>query len=192
VDVIVAQGGEAGGHTGEIGSIVLWPEVVEAVKPIPVLAAGGVGSGAQIAAALVLGAQGVWCGSLWLTSVESDLTEVAKDLLLKAKSSDTVRSRSQTGKPSRMLRNRWTEAWASPDAPPTLPLPLQDMISAEASARAKAYPQKARDVTINPVGQIVGRIAETRRTRDIVAQLVDEYLEATEHLNKIMEASLYE
>ncbi len=192
VDIIVAQGTEGGGHTGEIGSLVLWPEVVETVKPIPVLAAGGVGTGAQIAAALVLGAQGVWCGSIWLTTIESDLTEAAKELLINAKSSDTVRSRSQTGKPSRMLRNRWTEAWESAEAPKTLPLPLQDMISAECSTRAKAYPQKAREVTINPVGQIVGRMNDIRRTRDVVATLVDEYLEAAERLNKILEAGLYD
>ncbi|MCC8958118.1 nitronate monooxygenase [Bradyrhizobium sp. Pear77] len=192
VDIIVAQGTEGGGHTGEIGSVVLWPEVVEAVKPIPVLAAGGVGSGAQIAAAMVLGAQGVWCGSLWLTTIESELNETAKELLISAKSSDTVRSRSQTGKPSRMLRNRWTEAWDKPDAPRPLPLPLQDMISAECSARARAYPAKAREVTINPVGQIVGRLNQVSRTRDVVAALVEEYLEAADRLNKILEADLYD
>jgi NAD(P)H-dependent flavin oxidoreductase YrpB (nitropropane dioxygenase family) len=91
-----------------------------------------------------------------------------------------------------MLRNRWTEAWESAEAPKTLPLPLQDMISAECSTRAKAYPQKAREVTINPVGQIVGRMNDIRRTRDVVATLVDEYLEAAERLNKILEAGLYD
>ncbi|WP_229170161.1 nitronate monooxygenase [Bradyrhizobium altum] len=117
VDLIIAQGTEGGGHTGEIGSLVLWPEVVEAVAPIPVLAAGGVGSGAQIAAALMLGAQGVWTGSLWLTTIESDLTEQQRGLLLEAHSRDTTRSTSLTGKPCRMLRNEWTKAWEMPNAP---------------------------------------------------------------------------
>ncbi|PYY72499.1 monooxygenase [Pseudomonas jessenii] len=180
VDIIIAQGTEGGGHTGEIGSMVLWPEVIEAVSPIPVLAAGGVGTGAQIAAALMLGAQGVWTGSLWLTSIESDLTEEQRELLLAASSRDTVRSRSLTGKPCRMLKNDWTNAWEAPGAPATLPLPLQDMVAAEATSRAKAYPARARAVTINPVGQIVGKMNQIERTRDIVYRLIEEYFEATE------------
>jgi NAD(P)H-dependent flavin oxidoreductase YrpB (nitropropane dioxygenase family) len=190
VDIVVAQGTEGGGHTGEIGSIVLWPEVIKAVHPIPVLAAGGVGTGGQIAAALALGAEGVWCGSVWQTTWESDLTDVGRELLVAASCADTVRSKSQTGKPSRLLRNKWTEAWANPDAPATLPLPLQDMVSAEASARAKAYPNRARDVTIIPVGQIVGQLTEVKRTRDVIAQLTEEYLEATERLCRLLGISL--
>jgi NAD(P)H-dependent flavin oxidoreductase YrpB (nitropropane dioxygenase family) len=182
VDIIVAQGTEGGGHTGEIGSVVLWPEVIRAVAPVPVLAAGGIGTGHQIAAALAMGAEGVWCGSVWQTTWESDLTDVGRELLVKAACTDTVRSKSQTGKPSRLLRNKWTEAWAQPDAPATLPLPLQDMVSAEASARARAYPSQARDVTIIPVGQIVGQMNQVERTRDVVARMVEEYVEATERL----------
>lgn len=180
VDIIIAQGTEGGGHTGEIGSMVLWPEVVEAVYPIPVLAAGGIGTGAQIAAALMLGAQGVWTGSIWLTTVESDLTDDQRELLVAARSRDTVRSRSLTGKPCRMLKNDWTKAWDSPGAPPTLPLPLQDMVAAEATGRARAYPSKARSVTINPVGQIVGKMNSVERTKDVVYRLIEEYFEATE------------
>lgn len=185
VDVIVAQGSEGGGHTGEIGSIVLWAEVIELVHPKPVLAAGGIGNGRQIAAAVGMGAEGVWAGSIWLTTIESDLTDVQKELLLEARSKDTVRSRSLTGKPCRMLRNKWTEAWDSPDSPGTLPLPLQDLVAAEATARAKAYPQKARDVTINPVGQIVGSLREIQRTRDVIRTMAEEYLAAVERLNKV-------
>jgi NAD(P)H-dependent flavin oxidoreductase YrpB (nitropropane dioxygenase family) len=185
VDVIVAQGSEGGGHTGEIGSIVLWSEVIDLVHPTPVLAAGGIGNGRQIAAALAMGAQGVWAGSVWLPTVESDLTDEAKQLLLQARTKDTVRSRSLTGKPCRMLRNKWTDAWASPESPGTLPLPLQDLVAAEATARAKAYPSKARDVTINPVGQVVGSFKEIRRTRDIVRTFAEEYLEAVEQLNRV-------
>jgi NAD(P)H-dependent flavin oxidoreductase YrpB (nitropropane dioxygenase family) len=139
-------------------------------------------TGHQIAAALAMGAEGVWCGSVWQTTWESDLTDIGRELLVKAACTDTVRSKSQTGKPSRLLRNKWTEAWAQPDAPATLPLPLQDMVSAEASARARAYPGQARDVTIIPVGQIVGQMNHVERTRDVIARMVEEYVEATERL----------
>src|SRR6202022_1288710 len=120
VDIVIAQGTEGGGHTGEVGSIVLWPQVIAAVSPVPVLAAGGVGSGQQIAAALGMGGAGVWTGSLWLTVEEADLPPAQKDQLLRAGSRDTVRSRSFTGKPCRMLRNDWTEAWERPDTPDPL------------------------------------------------------------------------
>ena len=115
LDFIIAQGTEGGGHTGEIGSIVLWPEVIEAVAPVPVLAAGGIGSGKQMAAAMALGAQGVWTGSIWLTVTEADTPPAQKESFLKATSRDTVRSRSWTGKPCRMLKNDWTEAWDKPE-----------------------------------------------------------------------------
>ncbi len=186
VDIIIAQGTEGGGHTGEIGSLVLWPEVIDAVAPVPVLAAGGIGTGAQIAAALMLGAQGVWTGSLWLTTVESDLTEQQRELLIKARTRDTVRSRSLTGKPCRMLKNDWTKAWDAPGAPATLPLPLQDIVAAEATGRARAYPDKALGVTINPVGQIVGRLNTVERTRDVIYRLTEEYYAATERFTPLM------
>jgi NAD(P)H-dependent flavin oxidoreductase YrpB (nitropropane dioxygenase family) len=185
VDIVIAQGTEAGGHTGEVGSLVLWPQVIEAVAPTPVLAAGGIGTGAQIAAALALGAQGVWTGSLWLTVEEADLTPVQKEQLIAASSRDTVRSRSYTGKPARMLRTDWTEAWERPDTPDPLPMPLQYMVSGDAVARAHRYPEKARDVMFNPVGQIVGQMNQIRKTRDVVLTLVEEYVEATERLNKL-------
>jgi NAD(P)H-dependent flavin oxidoreductase YrpB (nitropropane dioxygenase family) len=105
VDLIVAQGYEAGGHTGEIGSMVLIPEVVDAVGDIPVLGAGGIGRGRQMAAAMALGAAGVWCGSVWLTTEEAETHPVVKQKFLAAGSADTVRSRSRTGKPARQLRS---------------------------------------------------------------------------------------
>ena len=117
VDIIIAQGGEAGGHCGEVGSIVLWPQVVKEVAPVPVLAAGGIGSGQQIAAALALGCQGAWTGSQWLMVEESENTPVQQAAYVKAGSRDTVRSRSFTGKPARMLRNDWTEAWEDAGQP---------------------------------------------------------------------------
>src|SRR6201993_2462763 len=125
VDLIVAQGTEAGGHTGEISTMVLVPEVVDAVAPIPVLAAGGIARGRQLAAALALGAEGVWCGSVWLTTEEAETDPVVKQKFLAASSRDTVRSRSLTGKPARMLRTAWTDEWDREDAPPTLAMPLQ-------------------------------------------------------------------
>ena len=187
-DLVVAQGMEGGGHASAIGSVVLWPEVVEAVHPVPVLAAGGVGSGAQIAAALVMGAQGVWMGSLWLTTVESDLTDVQKEALMEARSRDTVVSKSQTGKGARLLRNDWTEAWARPDAPATLPLPLQDLVSAECITRARAYPRQSKSISILPVGQIVGRMNRLERTRDVIYQLTDEYLQVVERFQALVGA----
>ncbi|MFN8543783.1 MAG: nitronate monooxygenase family protein [Candidatus Binatia bacterium] len=185
VDVIVAQGTEGGGHTGEIGSVVLWPEVIDAVAPTPVLAAGGIGTGRQIAAALAMGAQGVWTGSLWLTVQEADVPPAQMETLLAATSRDTVRSRSWTGKPCRMLRNAWTEAWENPDGPKPLGMPLQFMVTSEAVARGHRYAAKAKDVMFNPVGQIVGTMNRVRPVRDVIYGLVQEYVEAVERLQQI-------
>jgi NAD(P)H-dependent flavin oxidoreductase YrpB (nitropropane dioxygenase family) len=185
VDIIVAQGYEGGGHTGEIGSVVLWPEVIDAVAPTPVLAAGGIGTGRQIAAALAMGAQGVWTGSLWLTVQEAEAPPAQMDALLKATSRDTVRSRSFTGKPCRMLRNAWTEAWEAPDSPKPLGMPLQFMVTADAVARGHRYAERAKDVMFNPVGQIVGRLNAVRPVKEVILQLVEEYLEAAERLQRL-------
>jgi NAD(P)H-dependent flavin oxidoreductase YrpB (nitropropane dioxygenase family) len=185
VDIVIAQGTEGGGHTGEIGSVVLWPEVVDAVAPTPVLAAGGIGTGRQIAAALAMGAQGVWTGSIWLTVQEADAPPAQVEAYLKATSRDTVRSRSFTGKPCRMLRNAWTEAWEAPDAPKPLGMPLQFMVTSEAVARGHRYADKAKDVMFNPVGQIVGRMNAVRPVREVIYRLVEEYLEAVERLQRL-------
>jgi NAD(P)H-dependent flavin oxidoreductase YrpB (nitropropane dioxygenase family) len=185
VDIIIAQGTEGGGHTGEIGSLVLWPEVIDAVAPTPVLAAGGVGTGRQIAAALAMGAQGVWTGSIWLAVEEAEAPPAQRDSYFEASSSDTVRSRSWTGKPCRMLRNDWTEAWAREDTPDPLGMPLQGMVTIEAISRSHRYAKAAKEVAFNPVGQIVGRVQETRPVREVVYQLVEEYLEAVERLEKL-------
>jgi len=185
-DIIIAQGAEGGGHASAVGSIVLWPEVIEAVDPVPVLAAGGVGNGSQIAAALMVGAQGVWIGSLWLTTMESDLTDPQKEALIEARSRDTVLSKSVTGKSVRMLRNAWTDAWARPDAPATLPLPLQDLVSNECYSRGRAYPRQAKSVSILPVGQIVGRMNRVERTRDVIYRLTDEYLQTVDRFRAFL------
>jgi NAD(P)H-dependent flavin oxidoreductase YrpB (nitropropane dioxygenase family) len=185
VDIIIAQGSEGGGHTGDVGSVVLWPEVVDAVAPTPVLAAGGVGTGRQIAAALAMGAQGVWTGSLWLTVQEADAPPAQIEALLGATSRDTVRSRSFTGKPCRMLRNAWTDAWESAESPGPLGMPLQFMVTADAVARGHRYADKAGKVMFNPVGQVVGQMNAVRPVREVIFRLCEEYLEASERLHRL-------
>ena len=185
IDIIIAQGTEGGGHTGDVGSMVLWPEVIEAVAPTPVLAAGGVGSGKQIAAALAMGAQGVWTGTLWLTVQEADVPPAQMQSYLEAGTRDTVRSRSWTGKPCRMLRNDWTDAWEGPDSPGTLGMPLQFMVTAEAVSRGHRYADKAKKVMFNPAGQIIGRIDQSRSVRDVMNELVTGYVEAVDRLQTL-------
>jgi NAD(P)H-dependent flavin oxidoreductase YrpB (nitropropane dioxygenase family) len=191
VDVVVAQGYEAGGHTGEIASMVLVPEVVDQLKGrAPVLAAGGIGSGRQVAAALALGASGVWMGSAFLTAAEYHLgvrgesgTSVIQQALLNATSSDTVRRRIYTGKPARLLKSRWTDAWDAPDAPEPLPMPLQNILVSEAHQRMN----ESTDPTVvaMPVGQIVGRMNEIRPVADIIAELVSGFEAARQRLDDI-------
>jgi NAD(P)H-dependent flavin oxidoreductase YrpB (nitropropane dioxygenase family) len=186
VDIIIAQGYEAGGHTGEVSSIVLWPEVIDAVAPTPVLAAGGIGSGRQVAAAMALGAAGVWTGSIWLTVKEAASPMAQKESFLTASSRDTVRSRSVTGKPARMLRNEWTEAWDRPDTPDPLPMPLQGMVTMDMIQRTHLYAEKAQAVAFNPVGQIVGAMSQVRPARVVVSELIDGYYDAVERLQGLM------
>ncbi len=186
IDILVCQGTEGGGHTGDVGSIVLWPEVIAAVNPLPVLAAGGIGSGRQMAAAIAMGAAGVWTGSLWLTVTESDWPEENKQSYLKATSRDTVRTRAWTGKPARFLRNDWTDAWDAPDTPDPLGLPLQFMVTAEAVVRGMTYPAKAQKVAHNPCGQIIGSINAVKPARLVIQKMVEDYLEGVERLNDLM------
>lgn len=184
IDIVVAQGYEAGGHTGEIASMVLTPEVVDAVAPLPVLAAGGIGSGQQVAAALALGAQGVWLGSVWLTTTEAELPSrrlVRK--LLAAGSGDTVRSRALTGKPARQLRTRWTDAWDDPDGPGTLPMPLQGLLVADAITRIQTY--EVEPLLGTPVGQIVGRMNSERSVQAVVDDLTRGFERAVDRINRI-------
>ena len=176
VDLVVAQGYEAGGHTGEIASMVLLPEVVDAVGAwAPVLAAGGIGTGRQIAAALALGATGVWMGSAWLTTTEyaeGMPVSATQQALLAARSSDTVRSRIYSGKPARLLKTRWTQAWNAPGAPAPLPMPLQNLLVSEAHQRIMRSGDPG--VVAMPVGQIVGRMNQVRPVAEVMAGLLDE------------------
>jgi NAD(P)H-dependent flavin oxidoreductase YrpB (nitropropane dioxygenase family) len=180
VDVIVAQGYEAGGHTGEIATMVLVPEVVDAVAPVPVLGAGGIGTGRQIAAALALGAQGVWLGSLWLTTAESNSSPAVLQAYLEAGSADTVRSRCYTGKPARMLRNEWTAAWEDSAGPGALGMPLQNILTSEANSRIARSGRK--ELQFAPVGQIVGRMNKVQSVRDVMYGLVEEYIDTVQRL----------
>jgi NAD(P)H-dependent flavin oxidoreductase YrpB (nitropropane dioxygenase family) len=191
VDIVVAQGHEAGGHTGEIGTMVLVPEIVDAVGPdVAVLAAGGIGSGRQIAAGLALGAVGVWMGSAWLITQENVMTSSApalRDALLAATSSDTVRSRVYSGKPARLLKNKWTQAWSEPGAPDPLPMPLQNILVGEAHRRLMSAGDP--DVVPMPVGQIVGRMNEVRAVAEVIADLVREADQTLARLRGIASSS---
>ena len=184
VDIIVAQGTEAAGHTGDISTLVLVPQVVDAVAPAPVLAAGGIASGRQVAAAMALGAQGVWTGSLWLTVQESDTPPALKDKILAASSSETVRTRSVTGKPNRFLRSAWTDAWDAPDAPPPLPWPLQMMLTTGAIGRIMQV--QNRELITTSVGQGVGLIDAPRTARHVVAGLVEEFIDAATRVGSLV------
>lgn len=187
VDIVVAQGYEAGGHTGEIATMVLVPEVVDAVGDrVPVLAAGGIGSGRQVAAALALGAVGVWMGSFWLATEEYRQTmgdSALQPALLEAGSGDTVRSRIYSGKPARLLRNRWTRAWSEPDAPDPLPMPLQNLLVGEAHQRLMRSGDPS--VVAMPVGQIVGRMAAVLPVAEVMATLLRETGDVLSNLDKL-------
>ena len=187
IDIVVAQGYEAGGHTGEVASMVLTPDIVDAVGPdVPVLGAGGIGSGRQVAASLALGAQGVWTGSIWLGTEEyRNLASNTgwETAFTRATSSDTVRTRIYTGKPARLLKTKWTEAWAEEGAPEPLPMPLQNLLVADAHNRINASGDP--DVISMPIGQIVGRMNEVRPVVDVMASLVAEFEETVTRLEAI-------
>jgi NAD(P)H-dependent flavin oxidoreductase YrpB (nitropropane dioxygenase family) len=191
VDLIVAQGTEAGGHTGEVATMVLVPEVVDAVSPTPVLAAGGIARGRQIAAALALGAEGVWCGSVWLTTEEAETAPAVKEKFLAANSSDTVRSRSMTGKPARMLRSAWTDEWDRPDSPHPLGMPLQSALIMESQVRinqaAGHRGAKARELATYFVGQVVGSLDRVRPTRSVVLDMVEEFIDTIGRLENLVD-----
>jgi NAD(P)H-dependent flavin oxidoreductase YrpB (nitropropane dioxygenase family) len=191
VDLIVAQGTEAGGHTGQVATMVLVPDVVDAVAPIPVLAAGGIARGRQIAAALALGAEGVWCGSVWLTTEEAETPPVVKEKFLAATSSDTVRSRSLTGKPARMLRTAWTDEWERADSPDPLGMPLQTALVGDPVRRinqAAAQPDSdARNLATYFVGQVVGSMNKVQPASEVVLAMVSEFIDTVGGLDELID-----
>lgn len=194
VDILVVQGTEAGGHCGEVSTMVLVPEVIKAIKPIgdiPVLAAGGIMTGRQMAACMAMGAAGVWTGSVWLATVESETTEIFREKMIAASSRDAVRSRGRTGKPARQLRSVWTDAWdRSPDSPGALPMPLQSIISRDAFASidsaAAAGNAQARDLVSYFVGQGVGLIDSVKSAGAVVQEFKEDFAEAVEHLDDLI------
>ena len=191
VDLVIAQGSEAGGHTGEIGTMVLVPQIVDAVAPLPVLAAGGIADGRQVAASLALGAAGVWCGSVWLTTDEAETHPVVKEKCLAASSADTIRSRSKTGKPARQLRSAWTEEWDRPDTPDPLSMPLQSALVARAEARiarSAASSDGARQLINYFVGQAVGQMNTAKPAAQVVMDMVEEYIGAATRLADSLES----
>jgi NAD(P)H-dependent flavin oxidoreductase YrpB (nitropropane dioxygenase family) len=185
VDFIVAQGSEAAGHTGTVTSMILWPEVIDAAAPIPVLAAGGVGNGRQMAAAMVMGADGVWCGSIWLGTKESEVLPEVKERFWTAKAEDAIQTRMRSGKPARMLRSGLSDAWARPDAPPFAPMPYQTMIMAEPHMRTERGKNMA--FKYYPIGQLVGQMHEENTVKQVIYDMISGFLEATERLQKIVE-----
>lgn len=189
VDLIIAQGYEAAGHTGEVGTMVLIPEVIAAVREVsdvPVLGAGGIVTGRQMAAAMALGAEGVWTGSVWLTTLEAETPSYAQEKMLLASSRDTVRSRCRTGKFSRQLRSDWTSAWDSSDAPDPLPMPLQMLLSEpslrEVDRQAARGNEGAKALATYWVGQGVGLMNSMKRCRDVVEEFMADYAEAIERM----------
>jgi len=194
VDILVVQGTEAGGHCGEVSTMVLVPEVIKAIKKVrdvPVLAAGGIMTGRQMAACMAMGAAGAWTGSVWLATVESETSEIFREKMIAASSRDAVRSKGRTGKPARQLRSVWTDAWdRAPDSPGALPMPLQSIISRDAfnaiDRAAAAGNEKARDLVSYFVGQGVGLIDSVKSAGAVVQEFKEDFIEAVEHMNALV------
>ena len=184
-DFVVAVGTEAGGHTGDIASMVLWPSIVDAVAPLPVLGAGGVGRGRQVAAALALGCEGVWAGSLWLKTVESEVMPEIKQKMFAAEAADAVLTTTVTGKPCRTLRNAFSDAWEAPGAPPTLPAPTQNYLWWQ-EGRTRVERVRAKEFLTYPVGQVVGDMQAETSVRQVVYDLMEELIEARDRLNAMV------
>ena len=184
VDFVVATGTEAGGHTGYISTMVLVPQVVDAIAPLPVLAAGGIARGRQIAAALALGAEGVWCGSVWLTTRQSDLTPELKEKFLAAESTDAVLTKAYTGKNCRILRSEWTDAWEQPGAPQPLGFPVQPYLINESMRRIERY--KVKELMTYPVGQVVGQLNEEQSVRQVFYNMLTEFADAAERVRNLL------
>ncbi len=190
VDVIIVAGTEAGGHCGEVSTLVLLPEVLEALKPYDgcfhVLAAGGIVTGRQMAACMAMGAAGAWTGSVWLTTAEAETVPVVKEKMLAANSRQTVRSRSRTGKYTRQLKSAWTDAWSAAEAPDPLPMPLQGVLAGAAFRKinqlAQADHAGARQLANYYVGQGVGLMNEALSVRTVVYEFMEDFADAVERL----------
>ena len=194
VDILVVSGTEAGGHCGSVPTMILIPEVHEAIQPygdVPILAAGGIVTGKQMAAAMSMGASGAWCGSVWLTTIESEVDPVIKEKMIAANSSQTVRSRSRTGKHSRQLQSTWTDAWESDKAPEPLPMPLQPMVAEPALQKvnklAAGGHEGAQDLATYWVGQGVGLMNQSISASDVVQDFKEDFIGAYERMSGFFE-----
>ena len=194
VDILVVAGTEAGGHCGEVSTLVLIPEVLEAIRPygeIPILGAGGIATGRQMAAVMAMGAHGVWTGSVWLTTAEAETAPAVKEKYLSASSRQTVRSRSRTGKYTRQLRSPWTDAWHAEDAPDPLPMPLQQLVSGpplrKIARLAETGHPGARQLTTYFVGQAVGLMNQVQSARQVVYDFMEDFVNAAERLNAFID-----
>ncbi len=169
-DILVAQGYDAGAHTGVIGTFSLVPQIVDIAGEVPVLAAGGVATGRHIAAALALGAQGVWLGTVWLGTREHDLSELLTEKLLAAGSADTVISRADSGKTLRQIRTAWSEEWAAREAPEPLKMPYQDILVGD--LLGAIHEHEVAPLVHHPAGQSIAYVNEVRSVVDVMAELV--------------------
>jgi len=190
VDILVVAGTEAGGHCGEVSTMVLVPEVLDTIASYPdmfALAAGGIATGRQMAACMAMGAAGVWTGSVWLTTAEAETTPTVKEKMLKAHSRNTVRSRSRTGKPTRQLQS----AWSAPGAPDPLPMPLQGLLSRPAMEKidklAEGGHDGAKALATYYVGQAVGLMNAEQSARSVVYDFMQDYADAVERLSGTLE-----
>lgn len=193
VDIIVAQGTEAGGHCGEVSTLVLVPEVIRAVREVrdvPVLAAGGIMTGGQMAGLMAMGAAGVWTGSVWLATSESETSEVFREKMVAANSRATIRSKYRTGKPSRQLRSRWHDAWEEQGAPPALPMPIMSALSEPAmqiiDRIAESGDPKARELVTYFVGQGVGLVDGVRSAAAVVQTFKEEFADSVDTLLELV------
>jgi NAD(P)H-dependent flavin oxidoreductase YrpB (nitropropane dioxygenase family) len=180
VDAIIAQGTDAAGHTGPVGTFSIVPEVAAIAGDTPIIAAGGVTTGRHLAAALCLGASGVWTGTLWLACRESDSDMIIKEKLIAATSDDTVYSRSVSGMPMRTLKCPWTTEWAAPDAPKTLHAPYQMLLSSDYIQAANDH--RREDLMFEAAGQGVSFVTSMKPAKQIVIDLVEEALDTFDSL----------
>ena len=190
VDIIVASGTEGGGHCGSVSTMVLVPEIRRALKPygnVPILAAGGICTGEQMAGIMAMGADGVWCASVFLPTSDSETSDNIKEKMVAASSSHTVRSKSRTGKHSRQLTSPWVEAWESKDAPEPLPMPLQTMVSEPAlkkvNDQAAIGHEGAKQLETYWVGQGIGLVNETITAGQTVQKFKEEFIESYDRVN---------
>jgi NAD(P)H-dependent flavin oxidoreductase YrpB (nitropropane dioxygenase family) len=194
VDILVVSGTEGGGHCGSVSTMVLIPEVKRAIKAygdVPILAAGGIATGEQMAGIMAMGADGAWCASVFLPTTEAETSENIKEKMVNASSSQTVRSKSRTGKHSRQLKSAWTDAWEAKDAPEPLPMPLQTMVGEPAlaiiSKQATLGHEGAKDLDTYWVGQGIGLVNETISAGQTVQKFKEEFIVGYERITNLFE-----